>query len=115
MATLRGIALTIVLIASPFFEALADGLQPCDSRSARFSEDLSDDSKGSSPGQVMLSYLDLPGLSTGWGFQIVRSHDRPLLRTVQFRVDWRGGTVEVRPHVFGPNPCSPIPSFERCP
>ena len=109
MATLRGIALTIVLIASPFFEAVADGLQPCDSRSARFSEDLSDDSKGSSPGQVMLSYLDLPGLSTGWGFQIVRSHDRFLLRTVQFRVDWRGGYVEVRPGVFGPNPVQPDP------
>ncbi len=109
MATLRRIALTIVLVASPAVEAVADGLQPCDSWAAGFVKDLSDDSKDSSPGEVVLSYLDLPGLWTGWGFQIVRSNDRFSLRTVQFRRDFRGGTMELRPGVFGQNPVQPDP------
>jgi hypothetical protein len=103
------LALGIVLGSAPIRLAIADGLQPCDSWAAGFIKDLSDDSKGSSRGQVMLSYLDLPGLWTGWGFQIVRSGERYLLRTVQFRRDMRGGTIELRPHVFGPNPVQPDP------
>jgi hypothetical protein len=105
-----GIALAIAaMTAAPTLTAMADGLQPCDSRAAGLGEDLSDDSKESSAGEVVLSYLDLPGLSTGWGFQIVRSGDRFLLRTVQFRRDFRGGTVELRPGVFGQNPVQPDP------
>jgi len=103
------LALVILLGAPPMHFAMADGLQPCDSWAVGFVKDLSDDSKGSSPGQVMLSYLDLPGLWTGWGFQIVRSGERYLLRTVQFRRAMRGGTIELRPHVFGPNPVQPDP------
>jgi hypothetical protein len=103
------LALGIVLGSAPMRLAIADGLQPCDSWSAGLAKDLSDDSKGSSAGKVVLSYLDLPGLSTGWGLQIVRSSNRFLLRTVQFRRDFRGGTVEIRPHVFGPNPVQPDP------
>jgi hypothetical protein len=99
----------ITLIVVSVSRATAVGLQPCDTWAAGFVKDLSDDSKGSSQGEVMLSYLDLPGLSTGWGFQIVRSIVRFLLRTVQFRRDFRGGTVEVRPGVFGPNPVQPDP------
>ncbi|HWO38407.1 MAG TPA: hypothetical protein VNO32_57275 [Candidatus Acidoferrum sp.] len=103
------LALGIVLGSAPMRLAMADGLQPCDSRAAGFDKDLPDDLKGSSPGQVLLSYLDLPGLSTGWGFQIVRSGERYLLRTVQFRRDMRGGTIELRPGVFGWNPVQPDP------
>ena len=103
------LALVIGLAAASVMTAVADGLVPCDSRSAGLVEDLSDDSKDSSAGEVVLSYLDLPGLSTGWGFQIVHSQDRFSLRTVQFRRDLRGGTVEVRPGVFGPNPVQPDP------
>jgi hypothetical protein len=103
------VALAIALTVVPVSKARADGLQPCDSWAAGFVKDLADDSKGSSTGQVVLSYLDLPGLRTGWGFQIVRSGDRSLLRTVQFRRDLQGGTVEIRPHVFGPNPVQPDP------
>jgi hypothetical protein len=63
------LAATITLAVPPMLEAVAEGLQPCDSRSAGLAEDLSDDSKDSSSGEVVLSYLDLPGLSTGWGFR----------------------------------------------
>jgi hypothetical protein len=105
-----GFALTIVAtVTAPTLKAAADGLQPCDSRSAGLAEDLSDDSKDSSAGEVVLSYLDLPGLWTGWGFQIVRSGDRFLLRTVRFRRDWRGGYIEVRPGYFAANPVQPDP------
>jgi hypothetical protein len=90
-------------------QAMADGLQPCDNRAAGFVEDLSGGPNGSSPGQVVLSYLDLPGLQTGWGLQIVRSNDRFLLRSVRFRRDWRGGYVEVRPGYFEANPVQPDP------
>jgi hypothetical protein len=103
------LALVIVIWAAPIRLTMADGLQPCDSRAAGFVEDLSDDSKDSSAGEVMLSFLDLPGLSIGWGFQIVRAGDRVLLRTVQFRRDFRGGRMEIRPHVFGWNPVQPDP------
>jgi hypothetical protein len=103
------LALGLVLGSAPMRLAIADGLQPCDSRAASLVEDLSDDSKGSRPAEVILSYLDLPGLQTGWGLQIIHSGDRYLLRSVRFRVDWHGGTVEVRPHVFGPNPVQPDP------
>jgi hypothetical protein len=103
------LALGIVLGAVPIRLAIADGLQPCDSRSAGFAKDLSDDSKDSTAGEVVLSYLDLPGLQTGWGFQILRSNGRFLLRTVQFRRDMRGGTIELRPGVFGANPVQPDP------
>jgi hypothetical protein len=58
------LVLGIVLASAPIRLATADGLQPCDSRSVGFAEDLSDDSKDSSGGEVVLSYLDLPGLST---------------------------------------------------
>ena len=108
-------ALGIVLGAAPVLPTMADGLVPCDSRSAGFAEDLADDSKRSRPGEVVLSYLDLPGLQTGWGFQIVRFGDGFLLRTVQFRRDMRGGTVELRPGVFGRIPCNRIRSFEQYP
>jgi hypothetical protein len=103
------IALIIVIAAIAVTTAKADGLVPCDSRDAGLVKDLSDDSKRSSAGEVVLSYLDLPGLSMGWGLQIVRFGERYLLRTVQFRRDFRGGTVEIRPHVFGPNPVQPDP------
>jgi len=103
------LALGILLASVPMHLAMADGLQPCDSRSAGLAEDLSDDSKDASAGKVVLSYLDLPGLWTGWGFQIVRSNARYLLRTVQFRRDLRGGTIELRPGVFGANPVQPDP------
>jgi hypothetical protein len=109
MRKVPAIALMIALAAVSASKATADGLQPCDSRSAGLAEDLSDDSKDSRAGEVVLSYLDLPGLSTGWGLQIVRSGDRFLLRTVQFRRDFHGGTMEIRPHVFGPNPVQPDP------
>lgn len=110
IAKVMGIALaTAAMVIAPTLKAVADGLQPCDSRSASLVQDLADDSKDSSPGEVMLSYLDLPGLWTGWGFQIVRSKEQYLLRMVQFRRDMRGGTVELRPHVFGPNPVQPDP------
>jgi hypothetical protein len=82
MRVLLRITLVIVIVVAPVITAKADGLVPCDSRAQGFVKDLSDDSKGSSPGQVMFSYLDLPGLSIGWGSQIVHSHDRFLLRTV---------------------------------
>jgi hypothetical protein len=103
------LALGIVLGSAPTRLTMADGLQPCDSHAAGLVEDLSDDSNGRSPGEVVLSFLDLPGLSTGWGFQIVRSDDQFLLRTVQFRRDMRGGTIELRPGVFGSNPVQPDP------
>jgi hypothetical protein len=109
MRVLVPLSLLISLTAASMITAKADGLVPCDSRAAGLVEDLSDDSKDSSAGEAVLSYLDLPGLSTGWGFQIVHSQDRFLLRTVQFRRDFRGGTVEVRPGVFGPNPVQPDP------
>jgi hypothetical protein len=98
----------ITLAAVSVSRATADGLQPCDSRAAVLVEDLSDDSKGSNPGRAMLSYLDLPGLQTGWGLQIVRSNDRFLLRSVQFRSAWRG-FAEVRPGDFEANPVQPDP------
>jgi hypothetical protein len=109
MAKLLGVALTIVLLASPTIEAVADGLQPCDSRAASLAEDLSGDPKDSSPGEVVLSFMDLPALRAGWGFQIVRSGGRVLLRTVQFRRDFRGGYVELRPGYFAANPVQPDP------
>jgi hypothetical protein len=43
------------------------------------------------------------------GLQIVRSGDQFLLRTDQFRRDFRGGTLEIRPGVFGWNPVQPDP------
>jgi len=98
---------TAATVIAPTLKATADGLQPCDSRAAGLVEDLSDE--GSSPGQVMLSYLDLPGLQTGWGLQIIRSGDRFLLRSVRFRIDWRGGYVEVRPGYFEASPVQPPP------
>jgi len=97
----------MIVTASPMLGAMADGLQPCDSHAAGFVEDLSDDSKGSNASEAITSFLDLPGLSIGWGFQIVHSQDRFLLRSVQFRRDWRGGYVEARPGVFVPNPVQP--------
>jgi hypothetical protein len=103
------VAFAIALMVFSVSKARADGLQPCDSRAKSLVQDLFDDSKDSSPGEVMLSYLDLPGLWTGWGFQIVRSKEWYLLRTVQFRRDMRGGTIELRPHVFGANPVQPDP------
>jgi hypothetical protein len=109
MRALLQIMLLIAIGAAPVITAKADGLVPCDSREAGLVEDLSEDSKGSDPGEAVLSFLDLPGLWTGWGFQIVRSHDRFLLRTVQFRRDMRGGIVELRPGVFGANPVQPDP------
>jgi hypothetical protein len=109
MRKVPAIALLITLAAISASNATADGLQPCDSRTAVFVEDLTDDSKGSSPGQAILSYLDLPALQPGWGVQIVRSNDRYLLRSVQFRRDWRGGYVEVRPGYFEANPVQPDP------
>jgi hypothetical protein len=89
--------------------AKADGLVPCDQRSAGFVEDLSDDSKTLSRGEVVLSYLDLPGLFIGWGLQIVRFDNRFQLRTVQFRRDLHGGYIEVRPGYFEANPVQPDP------
>ena len=59
------LALGIVLGSAPIRLAIAEGLQPCDGYAAGLVKDLADDSEGSSPGQVMLSYLDLPGLWTG--------------------------------------------------
>src|ERR1700722_4597606 len=109
MRVLVPLSLVISLTAASVMTAKADGLVPCDSRSAGLVEDLSDDAKNSGPGQVVLSYLDLPGLWTGWGFQVVRSEARYLLRTVQFRRDLRGGTIELRPGVFGANPVQPDP------
>ena len=103
------LAFGIVLWSAPMRFAFAEGLQPCDTYAVGMVQDLSDDSKDSTPGEVMLSYLDLPGLWTGWGFQIVRSKERYLLRTVQFRRDMRGGTIELRPGVFGANPVQPDP------
>jgi hypothetical protein len=103
------LALGIVLGSAPIRLAIAEGLQPCDGYAAGLVKDLADDSEGSSPGQVMLSYLDLPGLWTGWGFQILRAGDGFLLRTVQFRRDMRGGTIKLRPGVFGTNPVQPDP------
>jgi tetratricopeptide (TPR) repeat protein len=52
------LVLGIVLASAPIRLAIADGLQPCDSRSAGFAEDLSDASKDSSGGEVVLSYLE---------------------------------------------------------
>jgi hypothetical protein len=109
MRVLVPLSLVISLTAASVMTAKADGLVPCDSRSAGLVEDLSDDAKNSGPGQVVLSYLDLPGLWTGWGFEIVRSEARYLLRTVQFRRDLRGGVIELRPGVFGANPVQPDP------
>jgi hypothetical protein len=103
------VALALALMVFSVLKARAEGLQPCDSRSAGFAGDLSDDSKDSSAGQVVLSYLDLPGLSIGWGFQIIHAQDRFLLRAVQFRQAIEGSYVELRPHVFGPNPVQPDP------
>jgi hypothetical protein len=103
------LALGIVLGSAPTRLAMADGLQPCDSWAAGFVKDLADDSKGSSAGEVVLSYLDLPGLSIGWGYQIIHAQDRFLLRAVQFRRAIEGGYVELRPHVLGPNPVQPDP------
>jgi hypothetical protein len=102
------LVLGFALGSAPMHLATADGLQPCDSRAAGLVEGLSDDSKSPKAGDVMLSYLDLPGLRTGWGFQI-RSGDRFLLRTVQFRRDFHDGMMEIRPHVFGWNPVQPDP------
>jgi hypothetical protein len=109
MRPIIALALAISLTAASIITAKADGLVPCDSRSAGLVEDFSDDSKDSLAGEVVLSYLDLPGLSIGWGLQIVRSNDRFSLRTLQFRRDMRGGTIEVRPGVFGANPVQPDP------
>jgi hypothetical protein len=103
------LALAVVLGSVPMRLAMADGLQPCDSWAAGLVRDLSDDSKGGSPEVVVVSFMDLPALWPGWGAQIVRSGGRVLLRTVQFRRDFRGGTVEVRPGVFGTNPVQPNP------
>jgi hypothetical protein len=102
------IALVVTLVC-PVMAVKADGLVPCDQRSAGFVEDLSDDSKTPSRGEVALSYLDLPGLFIGWGLQIVRVENRFELRTVQFRRDLHGGVIEIRPHVFGENPVQPDP------
>ena len=102
-------ALVIGLALSSVMTAKANGLVPCDSRSAGLVEDLSDDSKAPSPGEVVLSYLDLPGLQIGWGLQLIRFDNRFVLRSVQFRRDWRGGYIEVRPGVFGANPVQPDP------
>jgi hypothetical protein len=93
----------------PVMTVEADGLVPCDQRSAAFAEDLSDGSKALSGGEVVLSYLDLPGLQVGWGLQIIRFDTRFELRTVQFRRDWRGGSIEVRPGYFAANPVQPDP------
>jgi hypothetical protein len=103
------VALVITMMVVSVSRATADGLQPCESWVAGFVKDLSDDSQGSSSGQVMLTYLDLPGLSTGWGFQIVRSKDQFLLRTIQFRRAIEASIVELQPGVFGPNPVQPDP------
>lgn len=103
------LALGIVLASASMQLAMADGLQPCDSWAAGFVKNLADDSKDLRAGQVMLSYLDLPGLRSGWGLQIVRSDDRFSLRTMQFRRDLRGGIIELRPGVFGSNPVQPGP------
>jgi hypothetical protein len=103
------VALAIALMVFSVSKARAEGLQPCDRWAVGFVKDLADDSKGSSPGQVMLSYLDLPGLSIGWGFQIIQAQDRFLLRAVQFRRAIEGSYVELRPHVFGSNPVQPDP------
>jgi hypothetical protein len=103
------VALVITMMVVSVSRATADGLQPCESWVAGFVKDLSDDSQGSSSGQVMLTYLDLPGLSTGWGFQIVRSKDQFSLRTIQFRRAIEGSIVELQPGVFGPNPVQPDP------
>ena len=109
MRALLLIGLVIVIGAASISTARAEGLQPCDSRAQGLVEDLSDDSKVSDPGEAILSFLDLPALSTGWGLQIVRSRERFLLRMVQFRRDFRGGRMEIRPHVFGWNPVQPDP------
>jgi hypothetical protein len=93
-ASVIGLALSSVMTAR------ANGLVPCDSRSAGFVEDLYDDSKAPSRGEVVLSYLDLPGLQIGWGLQLIRFDKRFVLRSVQFRRDWRGGYIQVRPGVF---------------
>ena len=102
-------ALVIGLALSPVMSAKPSGLVPCDGRSEGFVEDLSDESKVPSRGEVVLSYLDSPGLQVGWGLQIVRFDQRFELRSVQFRSDWHGGTIEVRPGVFGVNPVQPDP------
>jgi hypothetical protein len=74
---LFALAFAIVFGSASIHLAIAEGLQPCDSRSAGLAEDLSDNLSGSRPGEVVLSYLDLPGLSTGWGFS-----DNPTRRWV---------------------------------
>jgi hypothetical protein len=109
MRKVSAIALTVTLAAFSISKATADGLQPCDSRAVSLAENLSGGPNDSSPGAVVLSFMDLPALWPGWGAQIVRSGNRFLLRTVQFRRDFRGGRMEIRPHVFGWNPMQPDP------
>jgi hypothetical protein len=103
------VALLVVLTASSITKARADGLVPCDGRGASFAKDLSEDSKGADRGEVVLSYLYDPSLWVGWGLQIARFNNRYLLRSLQYRRDLHGGTVELRPHVFGQNPVQPDP------
>lgn len=62
------LAATITLAVSPTIGAAAEGLQPCDSHAAAFVEDLSDDSKSGSRGEVVLSFMDLPALLAGVGW-----------------------------------------------
>jgi hypothetical protein len=75
MRNVIAVALTVAVAAVSVSEAKTEGLVPCDDRAAGFVEDLSDDSKGSSAGEVIVSFLDLPGLSMGWGFQIAAELD----------------------------------------
>ena len=106
---IKRIALIIVLAACAVTSANADGLVPCDGRGAGFAKDLSEDSKDAGKGEVVLSYSYDPALRVGWGLQIVRIDNRYLLRSLQYRRDLHGGTVELRPHVFGQNPVQPDP------
>jgi hypothetical protein len=106
---ITSIVLFTVMGAASAATAGADGLVPCDDHGAGFAKDLSEDSHDSRPGEVILSYMYTPSLRVGWGLQIIRSDNRYFLRSLQFRRDFHGGIVEIRPHVFGPNPVQPDP------
>jgi hypothetical protein len=106
---ITSIVLFTVIGAAATATAGADGLVPCDNHGAGFAKDLSEDSHDSRPGELILSYIYTPSLRVGWGLQIFRSENRYFLRSLQFRRDFHGGMVEIRPHVFGSNPVQPDP------
>ena len=105
MRQTMGAALAAFTIGLPIAVAAADGLAPCDKRTAGFVDDIREKLEERHLGDIVASFVALPSFSAEWGLQIIRDRDGFILRSVQFKQSaWYGAYREVHPGYFAPDP-----------